>query len=313
MTVYTEIDAIQFDVNTVLTVGTFDGLHRGHKEILRIVKKQATALTCRSLVVTFDPHPRLVLDKKSKIKMLSTLEEKKTLFESEGIDVLVILPFNESFAQLSSEEFFEKYLVSKIGLKEIIVGYDHRFGKGRDGDEDTIREIAKKHNFSCMHVPAVQMNGLTISSTLIRNFLKSGYVKAAAEYLGHNYEMNGRVIEGARRGRTIDFPTANVGLEDKNKLVPGYGVYAVLVKVDGVDRKGVMNIGVRPTFDETPLEHLEVHIMDFNEDVYGKEITVTFIERIREEKKFASVDELKAQIAADKNLAIKILENIFIN
>ncbi len=313
MTVYTEIDAVQFDANTVLTVGTFDGLHRGHKEILRIVKKQATVQKCRSLVVTFDPHPRLVLDKKSKIKMLSTLEEKKTLFESEGIDVLVILPFNETFAQLTSEEFFAKYLVGKIGLKEIIVGYDHRFGKGRDGDEDTIREMAKKYGFSCMHVPAVQMNGLTISSTLIRNFLKSGYVKAAAEYLGHNYEMNGRVIEGAKRGRTIDFPTANVGLGDKNKLVPGYGVYAVLVKVNGIERKGVMNIGVRPTFDETPAEHLEVHIIDFNEDVYGKEITVAFIERIREEKKFSSVDELKAQIAADKGLAIKILENIFIN
>jgi riboflavin kinase/FMN adenylyltransferase len=309
MTVYTEIDAIQFDANTVLTVGTFDGLHRGHKEILRIVKKQATALKCRSLVVTFDPHPRLVLDKKSKIKMLSTLEEKRTLFESEGIDVLVILPFDESFAELTSEEFFEKFLIGKIGLKEIIVGYDHRFGKGRDGDEDTIREIAKKFNFFCMHVPAVQMNGLTISSTLVRNFLKSGYVKAAAEYLGHNYEMNGRVIEGARRGRTIDFPTANIGLEDKNKLVPGYGVYAVIVKIDGVERKGVMNIGVRPTFDDTPVEHFEVHIMDFNEDVYGKEITVTFIERIREEKKFSSAEELKAQIAADKNLAIKILEN----
>jgi len=309
MTVYTEIDKIQYDPNSVLTVGTFDGLHRGHKEILQIVKRQAIALGCRSVVVTFDPHPRLVLDKKSKIKMLSTLEEKKALFESEGIDVLVILPFNEEFAQQTSEEFFEKYLIGRIGLQEIIVGYDHRFGKGRDGDEDTIRDIATKYKFSCKHVPAVQMNGLTISSTLIRNFLKSGYVKAAGEYLGHNYEMNGRVIEGARRGRTINFPTANIGLEDKNKLVPGYGVYAVLVRVDGTEKKGVMNIGIRPTFDETPVEHFEVHIIDFNKDVYGKEISVTFIERIREEKKFSSIEELQSQIAADKALAMKILGN----
>ena len=309
MTVYTEINDIVYDANTVLTVGTFDGLHRGHKEILGIVKKQATAKGCRSVVVTFDPHPRIVIDKASNIKMLSTLAEKKHLFESEGIDVLVILKFDETFAQQTSEAFFEKYLITKIGLSEIIVGYDHRFGKGRDGDEETIRQIAKKYGFSCLHVAAVQMNGLTISSTLIRNFLKSGYVKVASEYLGHQYEITGVVIEGNKRGRQLQFPTANMLLDDTYKLVPGHGVYAVLVNVEGETKKGVMNIGVRPTFDNNLVEHLEVHIIDFNKDIYGKDITVSFIERIREEKKFSSVDELKIQIAADKEMAIKILED----
>ena len=310
MTVYTDIKNIDRDTNSIITVGTFDGLHRGHREILNIVKSRSLEENCRSIVVTFEPHPRIVLDKSDRIKILSSLDEKISLFDKQGIGGLLVLKFDEDFSQQTSEMFFKKYIIEGIGLREIVIGYDHRFGKGRDGDEHTLQTLGSEFGFSCIHVPEVQLHGRTISSSLIRNLLKDGKVSEAADYLGHTYSISGVVVEGNKRGRTLGFPTANINFSNIHKLVPADGVYAVKIEIDGDIKNGIMNIGVRPTFDNNSVHFNEVHLIDFDADIYDKLITVCFIERIRSEKKFQSIDELKFQIKSDKDLAVKILETI---
>lgn len=303
-------DEIIKDTNSFVTVGTFDGLHVGHRRIIEKLKESASSVNGRSVVVTFSPHPRTVFKSSDPVKLITTLEEKIELFNETGIDVLWIINFTKEFASLTSEEFVSKYLVERLGMKGIIIGHDHRFGKGRDGDEQKLNLIGKQYGFTVTSVEAVSVNGENASSSKIRRALSEGDIKLAELYLGRRYSFRGEVIVGERRGRLLGFPTANVGSYGEDKQLPANGVYAVKVKIEDRTLNGVINIGKRPTFKDDDIIIPEVHILDFNEDVYGKKIEVIFVERIRGEVKFSSKEELIEQINTDKKISIKILKVI---
>jgi len=300
-------DEILKDTNSFVTIGTFDGLHAGHKRIIEKLKEKAALTGGRSVVITFDPHPRTLFQSADPVKLLTSLDEKIELFGKTGIDVLWIIKFTREFASLTSEEFVKTHLVDKLGVKEIIIGHDHRFGKGRDGDEAKLKEIGAKYGFSVTPVEAVEVNGQTASSSKIRKALTEGELKLANAFLGRNYSLRGEVVVGEKRGRTLGFPTANVGNIAPGKLIPANGVYAVKVIIEGEEYNGVINIGRRPTFNTNDEIIPEVHILDFNSDIYGKKIEVVFVERLRGEIKFSSKEELIKQINEDKNKSLKIL------
>jgi riboflavin kinase/FMN adenylyltransferase len=306
--VFRDISEIKQEANTAVTIGTFDGLHVGHQHILDVLKEKASKNKCRTFVVTFEPHPRLVLAKESGIKILTPIEEKIKVFENSGVQNLLILNFTKEFAQQTSVEFIENLIIEKIGAKEIVIGYDHKFGKDRGGDETTFRRLSEKYDFNVTVVPAETINGEVVSSTKIRHALSEADLEQVHSYLNRNYFFYGKVVKGAGRGRTLGFPTANVQLNDNNKLIPKSGVYAVRCKVEGQTVFGVMNIGVRPTFENLDEPVIEVHLFDFNKEIYGESIEIEFLKRIRDEKKFSSKEELVKQIEEDKKEAMKEIE-----
>lgn len=302
------LNDVEFDSNTVLTVGTFDGVHEGHRVLIETVVKKAKERNARSVIVTFDPHPRTIISSKNAgIKLLTTLQERSEILESIGVDVLLVIPFTRDFSLLSSKEFVKDILYSKIGLSEFIIGYDHHFGKDRSGTIETLEELSGELDFNVKVVSRKDMGEVTISSTVIRRELQElGNIEQANKLLGRPYILNGLVIHGDERGREIGFPTANLQPQHPDKIIPKNGIYAVQVRVDGVWYKGMMNIGVRPTFDGTT-KTLEVNIFDFDQSIYGKTIQVRFIKRIRDEQKFSGPDQLKSQLIQDKEEANKIL------
>lgn len=308
MVLYRSIEEVEFNKNTVLTVGTFDGLHNGHKKIIDTVLERAAARNARSMVITFQPHPRVVLGKAADLKLLHTLEEKEYMFAKSGIDALLVLPFTKEFASLSAEEFLRSYIVEKIGVSEMIAGHDHRFGRDRIGDEKKMHELGEKLGFSCSRLEPVEIDAISISSSKIRAAITDGDFESANTMLGYRYFFSSQVITGNKRGRTIGFPTANAAILDPLKLIPPRGVYAVLAEVDGVLYNGVINIGYRPTFDEGEKLSLETHIFNFAKDIYGEPIKIHFVKKIRDEKKFGNVTELIQQISSDVETAKKILE-----
>lgn len=309
MRVYNDLFFIEKNDNTIITIGTFDGVHLGHQEIFNVLINNAKNNGCRSFVLTFEPHPRMVIQPNSQLKLLTTFQEKVEILGKMGIDNLLVIPFTKEFSQLTSEEFFRKYILEGVGIKKMVIGYDHHFGKGRDGDEQKIRELGSANNFEVQKTEAVTINETVVSSSKIRNALSEGEVKNAAQMLGRNYSFSGIVVVGDKRGRELGFPTANIQLENGLKLVPKNGVYAVKVFLEDGIFDGVMNIGLRPTFKETKIVLSEVHILNFNEDIYGKQIRVEFIARIRDEKKFGSKEELIKQIEIDKQKTSKLLTN----
>lgn len=309
MRVYNDLFFIEKNDNTIITIGTFDGVHLGHQEIFNVLINNAKNNGCRSFVLTFEPHPRMVIQPNSQLKLLTTFQEKVEILEKMGIDNLLVIPFTKEFSQLTPEEFFRKYILEGLGVKKMVIGYDHHFGKGRDGDEQKIRELGSANNFEVQKTEAVTINETVVSSSKIRNALSEGEVKNAAQMLGRNYSFSGIVVVGDKRGRELGFPTANIQLENGLKLVPKNGVYAVKVFLEDGIFDGVMNIGLRPTFKETKIVLSEVHILNFNEDIYGKQIRVEFIARIRDEKKFGSKEELIKQIEIDKQKISKLLTN----
>ncbi|MBO6586292.1 MAG: bifunctional riboflavin kinase/FAD synthetase [Gracilimonas sp.] len=305
-----ELKNITRDPNTVVTVGTFDGVHQGHRALMEAVVTKARERNARSVVVTFDPHPREIINPgKEGVKLLTTLKERAEILEDLGVDVLLVIPFDRDFSLLSSEEFVRDIIFSKVGVSEFVIGYDHHFGRDRKGTIETIEKLGEELGFDSYVVSKQEMGDVTISSTVIRNTLaEEGDVKQAAEYLNRHYLLNGIVMHGDERGRTIGYPTANLKPEHENKVIPKNGVYAVKVRVNKKWYGGMMNIGVRPTFGED-LRTLEVNIFDFDREIYGDTIQVRFIDRIRDEKKFDGVDELKAQLGADKHTALQILSD----
>ncbi len=309
MNVYTDEALIVHDPNTVVTVGTFDGLHLGHKYILAEVVQKAKELNARTFVITFEPHPRKVLAKDNNIKLLNSPEEKKKFFELNGIDNVFIVNFTEEFSQTPSSEFVTDLIVSKIGISHFVVGYDHKFGKGRGGDENLLRELGKKHGFTVSTVGPVKIDNETIGSRLIRQYLAEGNLEKANKFLDYNYSLRGTVVEGDKRGRTIGFPTANIGKVHPDKLIPKNGVYVVKVKFGGETFGGMMNIGYRPTFKNTSELIMEVFIFDFDKNIYNIEVEIEFLKYLRAEKKFSSVDELIKQLNKDKEEAKKFLSN----
>ncbi len=307
MDVFYDISDIRNDKNTVVTIGTFDGVHLGHKKIIERLKHSSSLSNGRNFVITFNPHPRSVVSQDYQMRLLNTLDEKIVLFKQLGVDNLLVIPFTRKFSSLDYKEFFEDYIIKKIGISEIILGHDHKFGKGRTGDEEKLKVLGKEYNFEVTPVPAITIDDNIVSSTKIRNALIEGDAKHANLLLGRPYSFSGFVIKGKMRGRTLGFPTANIQPDDEKKLIPKQGVYAVEVLTSDNKYNGMMNIGLRPTFDKDNTSIIEINIFDFYKDIYGEKVTVNVIERIRDEKKFSSVDELLSQLKNDRQMCLEIL------
>lgn len=305
------LDEVQRDPNSVITVGTFDGVHAGHRAIIDKVVAKAGERQARGIIVTFDPHPREIINPgDAGIKLLTTLPERCEILDELGIDMMVVIPFDRDFSLLSSEEFVRDIIYKKVGVSEFVIGYDHHFGRNREGSIDTVKRIGEELGFDACVVSKQEVGNRTVSSTAIRKALsEEGDVEQAARFLQRPYRLNGMVVHGDKRGKEIGYPTANLKPEDKRKVIPANGVYAVKVRVEGEWYGGMMNIGVRPTFDGNE-QTLEVHLFDFSKDIYGKNVQVRFLERIRDEKKFSGVDELKARLDSDKEEALRILKEL---
>ncbi len=306
MRIYKDESEIIKTKKPVVTVGSFDGLHIGHFEILNKVKKCAGEINGSSFIVTFDPHPRSVVSKNFELKILSSLEEKKEILEDYGIENLAVINFTEEFSKFTSDEFISKYVVQKIGAAKMVIGYDHKFGKDRLGDVNKLQRIGKHYSFEVEDVAPVTVDGEIVSSTAIRNALAEGNIDKANFFLGRNYSLRGVVVVGAQRGRLLGFPTANIQLDVPSKLVPMKGVYFVSCQVENETHFGIMNIGYRPTFENKHELVLEVHILNFNSDIYGKKFKISFLKRLREEKKFDSKETLIHQIETDKKIALDL-------
>ncbi len=293
----------------VVTIGTFDGLHKGHQMVVSQLKELAKNMGGESVIFTFYPHPRVVTSpNESNLRLLTTKEEKIKLFEQFGVDHLIIYPFNKAFSELSYSEFVKTILHEKMNTKCLVVGYDHRFGKNREGGYEYLKKCAEKFNFEVKRTDALSVEADKVSSTKIRAALESRDIVKANHYLGYNFTLHGTVVNGKQLGRKLGFPTANIEASDKYKIIPGYGVYAVFVDIAGKTYKGMLNIGMRPTFNKNADNRsIEVNIFDFADDIYGKEITLSFVDRIRAEQKFASIEALVEQLKADKETALQIL------
>ncbi len=298
--------------NPVVTIGTFDGVHLGHRKVIEQLNEIAKATNGESVLFTFYPHPRLVVSKNpSNLRLLTTLDEKKDVLTQTGIDNLVVYPFTKEVASLEYEDFVKKILIEKLNIKTLVVGHDHRFGKDRKGTFENIVELSKKYGFDVIRIDAFLVGEVDVSSTKIRNAFQAGKIEVANKYLGYRYSLTGEVTEGNRIGRSIHFPTANVVASDPNKLIPLEGVYAVMVEQNGNRYKGMLNIGNRPTVNRNA-DHrtIEVHIFDFNKDIYKQQITIEFVKRIRDEKKFDSLEALKVQLNLDKETSRNLLQEV---
>ncbi len=291
-----------FPVNPVVTVGTFDGVHLGHQTILARLRETAQRLKGETVVITFDPHPRAVLrPDDDSLHILQTVPEKAERLEALGIDHLLILQFTKEFAALSYNEFVEQVLVQTVGTRHLIVGYDHQFGRNREGSFANLRQLGQLFNFNVEEIPAHEIDEVTISSTRIRNALLSGEVSHAAAYLGYPYNLTTNVVEGNQLGRTIGFPTANLEIPGDRKLIPANGVYAVTVRHQKNVYAGMLNIGFRPTVSNMQQRVAEVHLLNFNGNLYGQVLQVEFVERIRNEQKFESLEALVEQLHRDEH------------
>lgn len=309
MNIFKDYHQLPVFKNPVVTIGTFDGVHKGHQKIIAQLKKEAEAINGETVIITFLQHPRNVVASNNPVQLLNDLEEKITLLEKEKIDNLVIVDFDEKFYSQSAQEYVEHFLVQKIHPACIIIGYDHKFGKDRSGNYLMLETYGKKYGFAVKEICAEMVKDATVSSTKIRNAIVEGLIENANELLGYHYFFSGKIVEGNKLGRTIGFPTANIEVKNLYKLIPANGVYAVYVYLnkDKSNRlKGMMNIGFRPTVGGTK-RTIEVNIFDFDRDIYNEEITVEVIKFLRTEQKFSGIDALKAQLAKDKITAREIL------
>lgn len=301
MKIYRDLHSFQA-IKPVLTIGTFDGVHLGHRKIIDALCERAKAIGGESVIFTFDPHPRkVVAPQETNLRLVTTLDEKISLLEQSGIDHLIIYPFTKEFSQLNYEQFVEKVLVGQIHTNYLVVGYDHKFGKNRQGDFEFLKDCAKRFGFHIEKMDVLLINEANVSSTKIREAIQHGDFETANAYLGYAFKLHGTVVEGQKLGRTLDFPTANVEASDPDKIIPGYGVYAVKVNVSGKQYSGMLNIGNRPTVNHNADNRsIEVHILDFKDDIYGQPIELTFFKKLREEQKFSSLEALKEQLKKDK-------------
>ncbi len=307
LNVFPSISEFNSTKKTIVTIGTFDGVHIGHQKIIEKLIQETKKADCESLILTFFPHPRMVLNGSSSIKLLNTINEKSSLLEKMGLDNLVVHPFDKKFSNLSAEEFVKTILVDSFNLKKIIIGYDHRFGNNRAANIDDLISFGKKYDFEVEQISAQEIDSVSVSSTKIRDAITDGNMIVANEFLGYDYILSGKIITGKQLGRTIGFPTANIKIEENYKLIPKNGVYIVKSHLQEKTVFGIMNIGLNPTVNGEDLS-IEVHFLDFDADLYNKNITVSVIARIRDEQKFTSIDLLKSQIQEDKNYAISFIK-----
>ena len=310
MRIIKHLTEIERDEKTVITLGTFDGLHLGHQQIVNEVIKKSNQSNSRNFLVTFEPHPRKVIPGRNEVKLLSTLDEKIEILENLGLKNLFVVNFTMEFSKQSPEEFVKKYLIEGIGLSEIVIGYDHHFGKGRDGDFELLQNMGDKYNFSVTLISEYSVDGEIISSTKIRNALLSGDVAKAGIMLGRNYSFKGTVVRGDGRGRKLGFPTANLSVDSEDKLIPAKGIYAAECVVENEKNYGLLSLGSRPTFHDDGRIVPEFYIFDFDRDIYDEEMKVEMVEKIRDEEKFKSVEDLVDQMKNDEAVGRKILSKL---
>ena len=307
MKIYKDIEDFKGGKNPIVTIGTFDGVHVGHQKIIDRMRAVANKVDGETVLLTFYPHPRLVIHPDSKnLRFINIQKRKIELLEKAGIDHLIIIPFTKEFSKLTSTQFIKEYIAEKIQARKLIIGYDHHFGKNRLGDFSILYDLGKKYNFEVEKIPAQDVENIAVSSTKIRKALNEGKIKIANNLLGYEYSITGVVVQGNKIGRTIGFPTANIELEDEYKLITANGVYASRVEYEGVIYQGMSNIGVRPTVNHSDLT-IEVNIFDFDKEIYGETISIYFVERIRSEVKFDDLEALKTQLTLDKETVKKLL------
>ena len=302
MKIYNSIQEFGSQEKTAVTLGTFDGVHKGHKKILDRLLNSSRATGCQSVVLTFFPHPRMVLQQNTDIKLLNTMHEKAALLQEKGVENLVIHPFDHAFSRLTAEEFVRDILVGKLNICKIIIGHDHRFGRNRTATIHDLIQYGEEYGFEVEQIPALEIDEVSVSSTKIRNALDAGDVTTANNYLGYSYFITGTVVQGKQMGRTIGFPTANIHIKEDYKLIPANGVYVVSAVIGGKTRNGMMNIGQNPTVGGTG-RTIEAHFFEFDSDIYGEKLTINLHKRLRDEIKFPSVDALKLQLQKDKSAA----------
>ncbi len=301
------IDNFSINSESIITIGTFDGVHKGHQKILKKLITESKKLNLESIVLTFFPHPRTVLNPNYALKLINTIDERSRLLEKSGINTLITHPFDKNFSQLSPEDFVKDILVNKLNIKKILIGYDHRFGKNRTAGIKDLKKLGLKYNFKVIEISAQEQNNVSISSTKIRNSIIQGKMKKAKSSLGYDFSLKGKVIKGNEIGRTIGFPTANLEIEEDYKLIPKNGVYLIYTKLEKQVFFGMMNIGVKPTL-ELKKESIEVNLFDWKKDIYGEFLEVFILDYIRDEKKFDSLIDLTDQIKIDKKTCLKLIE-----
>ncbi|MEC4003306.1 bifunctional riboflavin kinase/FAD synthetase [Flavobacterium sp. SUN052] len=306
MKTYNSINTFKSAKKTIATIGTFDGVHIGHRKILNKIIQSANDLNCESLVLTFFPHPRMVLQDSTSVKLLNTLKEKSFLLEEIGIDNLIVHPFDKEFSRLSAEEFVKTILVDQLNIQKIIIGHDHRFGRNRTANINDLVGFGKEFGFEVEQISAQEINENAVSSTKIRNAILDGNIELANTYLGYNYFFSGEVVKGKQLGRTIEFPTANIHILEDYKLIPKNGVYVVKCLHDNDVFFGMMNIGNRPTVNGEN-QTIEVNLFDFDKEIYSEILIVEVMKFIRDEQKFDSLNSLKNQIQKDKTTALNFI------
>ncbi len=307
MKIYKNIDDFKGVKNPIVTIGTFDGVHIGHQKIINRMRDVADKVDGETVLLTFYPHPRLVIHPDSKnLRFINTQIRKIQLLEKAGIDHLIIIPFTREFSKLTSTQFIKEYIFEKIKTHKLIIGYDHHFGKNRLGDFSILYDLGKEYHFEVEKIPAQDVENIAVSSTKIRKALNEGKINIANNLLGYEYSITGTVVMGNKIGRTIGFPTANIEIDDEYKLITANGVYASRVEHDGIMYQGMSNIGVRPTVNHSDLT-IEVNIFDFDKEIYGESISIYFVDRIRSEVKFDDLEALKVQLTLDKETVKKLL------
>ena len=294
---------------SVVTIGTFDGVHIGHRKILERLIADGKRLNLQSTLLTFFPHPRMVLQKDSQIKLLNTIEEKSAILEQMGLDCLVIHPFTLEFSRMTAKKFVREVLVDRLSVKKVIIGYDHRFGRNRNANIQDLQSFGNLLDFRVEEIPAQEIDEVSVSSTKIRKALGSGDLRTANSYLGYAYMLSGTVEKGKRLGRDLGFPTANLRLSADYKLVPASGVYVVRCAIGGKEFHGMMNIGTNPTVDGSR-QHIEIHFFGYQGDLYGAFLKVFLLDRIRDERKFDTLEELSRQLGHDRERALALIEKL---
>ena len=310
MQVYREFEGLQRNNSTVISIGTFDGVHGAHRQVLDKVLELSKANNARSFIVTFHPHPQEVLKNKTPdIKLLTTTDEKIKLFEKIGIENVLIINFTEEFSKTNARDFYKNIIYSKVGVSHLVVGFDHVFGRNREGDFGTLQGLGKEFGFEVHRVEEIDIEDIKVSSTKIRHFLAEGNIEMANKLLGHEYGFEGIVVAGDNRGRTLGYPTVNIEAVSANKLIPADGVYCVRVELEGEEFYGMMNIGFSPTLTEGAKKVMEFNIFEFDRDIYGGKIYINFLTRLRSEIKFNSKDELVNQLHKDKEQSLNYLKS----
>ena len=290
--------------SSIATIGTFDGIHVGHQKILNSLVDSAKQNNLKSVVITFNPHPRKIIDKKNSVKLINTIEEKKEKLRTLGIEYLIIQKFDQKFSETEAKKFVE-ILKNNINIKKLIVGHDHRFGKNRNANINDLKKFGKELNFEVIEIDALEIEEVNVSSTKIRLAIKEGNIQMANLYLGYNFFLSGKIIKGHSRGKELGFPTANLKI-DEDKILPKNGVYLVKSIIDKQDFFGMMNIGYNPTFNNSS-KKIETHFFDLNKDLYGKLIKIELLEYIRDEKKFETVDDLIQRLRLDREKCLKLI------